>query len=276
MPATAGLLDGTYRVEFQNGRSLDVTSRGTLRLARDTGAPTLSARLGLNDYVARVLDREAAARPMEAARALAIAARTWLVQNANRRQGCWHIADDSRAQRVSPNPPSEAARRVAGWTDGLVVAGAPVTYHRSQGSRNTLAWIDAVELAASGVAFDQILAAAYPDGRLATLHGAGRAGCERLGAVERWLAERAGGWRPRLHAEGGFEPPRRPVAACRLAHGRPFADAENNRIHVRGIATTDDRITVVHEYLHLAFRFHPRGLDEDFVERLARELAREP
>ncbi|PYN24997.1 MAG: DUF2300 domain-containing protein [Candidatus Rokuibacteriota bacterium] len=276
VPATAGLLDGTYRVEFQNGRSLDVTSRGTLRLARDTGAPTLSARLGLNDYVARVLDREAAARPMEAARALATAARTWLVQNANRRQGCWHIADDSRAQRVSPNPPSEAARRVAGWTDGLVVAGAPVTYHRSQGSRNTLAWIDAVELAASGVAFDQILAAAYPDGRLATLHGAGRAGCERLGAVERWLAERAGGWRPRLHAEGGFEPPPRPVAACRLAHGRPFADAENNRIHVRGIATTDDRITVVHEYLHLAFRFHPRGLDEDFVERLARELAREP
>src|SRR5207247_6774156 len=154
--------------------------------------------------------RAAAARPMEAARALAIAARAWLVQNANRRQGCWHIADDSRAQRVSPNPPSEAARRVAGWTDGLVVAGAPVTYHRSQGSRNTLAWIDAVELAASGVAFDQILAAAYPDGRLATLHGAGRAGCERLGAVERWLAERAGGWGPRLHAEGGFEPPRRP------------------------------------------------------------------
>src|SRR2546426_7206856 len=128
----------------------------------------------------------------------------------------------------------------------------------------------------SGVAFDQILAAAYPDGRLATLHGAGRAGCERLGAVERWLAERSGGWRPRLHAEGGFEPPRRPVTACRLAHGRPFADAENNRIHVRGIATGDDRITVVHEYLHLAFRFHPRGLDEDFVERLARELAREP
>ena len=45
---------------------------------------------------------------------------------------------------------------------------------------------------------------------------------------------------------------------------------------MRGIATTDDRITVVHEYLHLAFRFHPRGLDEDFVERLARELVREP
>ena len=275
-PAAAGLLDGTYRVEFQNGRSVDITSRGTLRLARDTGAPTLSARLGLNDYVARVLDREAAARPMEAARALAIAARSWLVQNADRRQGCWHIADESRAQRVSPNPPSDAGRRVAGWTDGLIVAGAPVTYHRSQASRNTLAWLDAVDLAASGLPFDQILAAAYPDGRLATLHGAGRATCERLTGVERWLAERAGAWRMRLHAERGFEPPRPPVAACRLVHGRPFADAEQSRIHVRGIATTDDRITVAHEYLHLAFRFHPRGLDEDFVERLARELVREP
>jgi len=276
VPAAAGLLDGVYRVEFQNGRRLDVTSRGTLRLSRDAGTPALTARLGLNDYVARVVDREAVAQPIEAARALAIAARTWLVQNADRRRGCWQVADDSRAQRVSPNPPSDAARRVAGWTDGLVVAGAPVTYHRSQGSRNTLAWLDAVELAASGLAFDEILARAYPDGRLATLHGAGRADCERLGAVERWLAERAETWRTRLVAERGFEPPRRPVAACRLAHGRPFADAERNRVHVRGIASTDDRITVVHEYLHLAFRFHPRGLDEEFVERLARELVREP
>jgi uncharacterized protein YfaQ (DUF2300 family) len=274
--AAAGLLDGTYRVEFENGRSLDVTSHGTLRLARDGRAPALSARLGLNDYVARVLDREAAATPVEAARALAIAARTWLVQNADRRQGCWQVADDSRAQRVSPNPPSEAARHVVGWTDGLVVASASVMYHRSQAGPNTLAWLEAVRLAGRGSAFDEILAAAYPDGRLATLSGVGRADCERLTGVERWLAERVAAWRPRLVAEHGFEPPRRPVAACRLAHGRPFAEAEKNRIHVRGIATTDERITVVHEYLHLAFRYHPRGLDEDFVERLARDLVREP
>ena len=275
-PAAAGLLDGAYRVELQNGRSVEFTSRGTLRLSAGANGPALTARLGLNDYVARVVDREAVATPVEAARALAIAARTWLVQNADRRQGCWQVADDSRAQRVSPNPPSDAAQRVAGWTDGLVIAGAPVTYHRSQGSRNTLAWLDAVALAASGLAFDEILVSAYPDGRLATLHGAGRAECERLDVVERWLAERSGAWRSRLVAERGFEAPRRPVAACRLTHGRPFADADRNRIHVRGIATTDDRITVVHEYLHLAFRFHPRGLDEDFVERLARELVREP
>ncbi|HEV8584832.1 MAG TPA: DUF2300 domain-containing protein [Methylomirabilota bacterium] len=275
-PAPAGLLDGTYRVELVNGRSVEVTSHGTLRLERDGDAPALSARLGLNDYVARVLDREAAAKPVEAARALAIAARTWLVQNADRRQGCWQVADDSRAQRVSPNPPSEGARRIAGWTDGLIVAGAPVMYHASQAGPNTLAWTDAVRLAVAGRAFDEILAAAYPDGRLATLHGAGHAGCRRLAPVERWLAERAAAWRTRLHAERGFEPPRRSVTACRLAHGRPFAEAEKNRIHVRGIATTDERITVVHEYLHLAFRYHPRGLDEDFVERLARELVREP
>lgn len=274
--APAGLVDGVYRVDFANGRRLDVTSHGALRLARDGGAPALSARLGLNDYVARVVDREAAAKPVEAARALAVAARTWLAQNADRRQGCWRVADDSRAQRVSPNPPSEAARRVAGWTDGLIVAGAPVMYHRSQAGPNTLAWLDAVRLAGRGRAFDEILAAAYPDGRLAALGGAGRADCERLAPVERWLAERATAWRARLHAERGFEPPRRPVAACRLVHGRPFAEAEQNRIHVRGIATTDDRITVVHEYLHLAFRYHPRGLDEEFVERLARELVREP
>lgn len=273
--AAAGVLAGAYRVEFQNGRGLDVTTAGALRLSRGSDGITLRARLGLNEYVARVLDREAAAKPVEAARALAVAARTWLVQNADRRHGCWHVADDSRAQRVSPNPPSAAARRVAGWTDDLVVRGAQVTYHRSQGGPNTLAWLDAVALAGAGRAFDEILASAYPDGRLATLHGAGRADCERLAPVERWLAERARAWRPRLEGERGFEPPR-PVSACRLAQGRPFADAERNRIHVRGIATTDDRITVVHEYLHLAFRFDPRGLDEDFVERLARDLVGEP
>jgi uncharacterized protein YfaQ (DUF2300 family) len=274
--AAAGVLDGAYRIQLENGRGVDLISRGTLALARDGGAPTLSARLGLNDYIARVLDREAAATPVEAARALAIAARTWLVQNADRRQGCWAVADDSRAQRVSPNPPSEAARRVAGWTDGLIVRGAPVAYHRSESGRNTLAWLEAVERAASGQRFDDILAAAYPDGRLATLHGAGRGDCERLHTVERWLATRGVAWRARLSAEHGFEWPRQPVAACRLAHGRPFADAERNRIHVRGITTTDERISVVHEYLHLTFRHHPRGLDEDFVERLARELVREP
>jgi uncharacterized protein YfaQ (DUF2300 family) len=274
--AAPGLLDGAYRVEFQNGRRLDISSAGDLRLSRGSEGVTVSARLGLNDYVARVLDREAAAKPIEAARALAVAARTWLVQNADRRRGCWHVADDSRAQRVSANPPSEGARRVAGWTDDLVVRGAPVTYHRSRGGPNTLAWLEAIDRAAAGLTFDQILVASYPDGRLATLHGAGRADCERLLAVEHWLAERARAWRARLEGERGFEPPRRPVAACRLAHGQPFADAERNRIHVRGIATTDDRITVLHEYLHLAFRFHPRGLDEDFVERLARELVREP
>jgi uncharacterized protein YfaQ (DUF2300 family) len=273
--AAAGILTGSYRIEFQNGRSLDVTSPATLRLSRGADGGTLTARLGLNEYVARVLDREAAAKPVEAARALAVAARTWLVQNADRRRGCWHVADDSRAQRVSPNPPSEAAWRVAAWTDDLVVRGAQVTYHRSQGGPNTLAWLDAVTRAGAGRAFDEILAAAYSEGRLATLHGAGRADCERLAPVERWLAERARSWRTRLAGERGFEPPRA-VSACHLVHGQPFAEAERNRIHVRGIATTDDRITVVHEYLHLAFRFDPRGLDEDFVEQLARELVREP
>jgi uncharacterized protein YfaQ (DUF2300 family) len=275
-PAAAGLLDGAYRVDFQNGRSVDVTSAGTLRLSREGAAPALTARLGLNDYVARVLDREAAPSPVEAARALAVAARTWLVQNADRRHGCWSVADDSRAQRVSPNAPSQAARRVAGWTDGLVVRGTPVMYHRSHAATNTMGWLDAVDLAGAGRRFDEILATAYPEGRLAALHGAGRGDCERLTAVERWLAESTATWRARLHREPGYEPLRRPVAACRLGHGRPFAEAEKNRIHVRGIASTDDRIAVVHEYLHLAFAFHPRGLDEDFVERLARELVREP
>jgi uncharacterized protein YfaQ (DUF2300 family) len=31
---------------------------------------------------------------------------------------------------------------------------------------------------------------------------------------------------------------------------------------------------LAHEYIHLAFQHHPRGLDETFVERTARTLIR--
>src|SRR5262249_54536572 len=77
------------------------------------------------------------------ARALAIAARTWLVQNADRRHGCWLVADDSRAQRVSPKPATKNARRVARWTDRLILRGAPLAHHRSQGGPHTPARVQA-------------------------------------------------------------------------------------------------------------------------------------
>ena len=54
--------------------------------------------------------------------------------------------------------------------------------------------------------------------------------------------------------------------------GVPHSDQRLLRIHVREWFTQDGRVTLLHEYLHLAFRHHPRGQDDAFVERLARQL----
>ena len=59
---------------------------------------------------------------------------------------------------------------------------------------------------------------------------------------------------------------------CTLASGAPYSEQSRNRIFMRPLSTREDRITLVHEYLHLGLRRHPRGQDEQFVEDLARRL----
>jgi uncharacterized protein YfaQ (DUF2300 family) len=83
------------------------------------------------------------------------------------------------------------------------------------------------------------------------------------------------GWRRRLAAQAGFESPDR-LSVCSLDYGHPYADRARQRIYVRGIASREDRIAVAHEYVHLAFRFHPRGSDDVFVESMARTLVDAP
>lgn len=103
--AAAGPLNGRYHVQFENGQNLALRSNGELMLLREKGGrPHLRGRFGVNEYVARVLDREANTGEPEAAKALAIAARTYLQQNAVTVAGCQQIADSSATQRVSPSP----------------------------------------------------------------------------------------------------------------------------------------------------------------------------
>lgn len=266
-PAAPGALSGRYRVAFENGNWLRIAPRGELVLEP---GPRLRARLSMNEYVARVIDREGAAREPEAARALAIAARSYLAQNARFEAGCWRIADASRTQRVSPSPASEAALAAARFTDELVLAGAPVQYHRDRPAPNRLAWSEAVAQAQAGTRFDTILARAYPEAALASLGG--RAECRRLEAAEAWLARASGAWARRLRSEPGFEPLGDPVQVCALADGHPYADQARLRIYARDWTSREGRLTLAHEYLHLAFRFHPSGADEAYIERLARRL----
>ena len=264
--ATSGPLRGDYRVEFANGNALDIHSDGELFLLNDK----LVARLDREEYVARVLEREARPEPAEAAKALAVAIRTYLLQNATRNGDCLSIDDSSNRQRVAPRPASAESRNIAAWTADLVLAGSTVTYHSEQPGPDKLAWQQAVEQANAGQRYDAILLHAYPRASLSRWDNP-VASCEALPTAQDWLQKQRRGWRPRLESETGYNEVST-FAVCKLAFGRPFVDRERQRIYVRGVLTLQDRLDLTHEYLHLAFEAHPNGQDETYIEGLARHL----
>jgi len=264
--ATSGPLRGDHRVEFANGNALDIHSDGELFLLDDK----LVARLDREEYVARVLEREAKPQPAEAAKALAVAIRTYLLQNATRNGDCLSIDDSSSRQRVAPRPASAESRNIAAWTADLVLAGSTVTYHSEQPGPDKLAWQQAVEQANAGQRYDAILLHAYPRASLSRWDNP-VASCEALSAAHDWLQKQRRGWRPRLESENGYNEVST-FAVCKLAFGRPFVDRERQRIYVRGVLTLQDRLDLTHEYLHLAFEAHPNGQDETYIEGLARHL----
>ncbi len=263
---TSGPLQGDYRVDFANGNALDIHSDGELFLLNDK----LVARLDREEYVARVLDREAKPEPGEAAKALAVAIRTYLLQNATRHGDCLSIDDSSNRQRVAPRPASVQSRNIAAWTADLVLAGSTVTYHSDQPGPDKLAWQQAVEQANAGQRYDAILLHAYPRASLSRWDNP-VASCEALPAAQDWLQKQRRGWRPKLESETGYNEVST-FAVCKLAFGRPFVDRERQRIYVRGVLTLQDRLDLTHEYLHLAFEAHPNGQDETYIEGLARHL----
>ncbi len=261
---------GRYTVHFANGQQLSIQATPALSQTTRNGVPQLQALLSLEDYVARVLDREGDARESAAARALAVAARTWLLHNAKQDGPCLNVADDTKTQRVSPNPPTAAARAAAAFTEGLVLVGMPVRYHRDQAAPGVMSWARAVAQSRAGTGFEEILRQAYPQAVWA--NGSQAADCEPLPEAAAWLREREQRWRARLRQHAGFEPQAAQLQVCRLALGRPHADTRRMQIRLREWASREGRVTLVHEYLHLAFRNHPRGADEAFVERLAQQL----
>jgi uncharacterized protein YfaQ (DUF2300 family) len=269
--APSGPMSGPYRVEFASGTQLGFDAVPAFRLQRNDSRLEIHARLPLEDYVARVIDREAQATEAQAARALAVAARSYVLQNAVEARGCRAIADSSQAQRVSPNPPSAGARAAAAFTDGLVLSGAAVRYHGTQAAPGVMAWAEAVADAKSGSAFDAILRKAYPSATFADVSAADD--CIALPQAAEWLAQRQPRWRTQLRQQAGFEPLGEGLRVCQLQAGLPHSDQRRLAIHIREWASREGRVTLIHEYLHLAFRHHPSGRDEALIEQLAQRLA---
>jgi uncharacterized protein YfaQ (DUF2300 family) len=271
LPVRAGDLHGDYRLEFANGNWLHIASTGQLQLAPDADQiPHINGRFTVNDYVARVVDREGNASSPQAARALAVAARSYLFQNGSFESGCWHIADSSRTQRVSPNAATDAALDAAWFTDDIVLNGVAVRYHNDSAAPNRLVWREALAHAKQGWDFERILQDAFPAAQIGSVDG--HAECRRLTAAETWLTHAITSWRTRLNREPGFEDLEHAPNVCALSAGNPYSDQQRLRIYVRGWQSVDERITLAHEYLHLSLRFHPNGVDEAFIERLARQL----
>lgn len=271
-PARAGMLRGRHVAVFDNGVALPFRAAGDLRLSMEDGQPRVQGRFGVDEYVARVLDREADAGETEAARALAVVARSYLFNEAARQGNCLAIADSSRTQRVSPSPPSAAALAVAAFTSELVLRGAAVGYHLDTPGPDRLVWREAVAAGRAGEHWDAMLRRAFPAADLVAARDPAGLPCERLEPAERWLAAQAPRWQRLLAGLPGFEAPAAPLV-CRLAWGRPFSELDRGRIHVRELRTAEDRITLAHEYLHLGLRHHPASGDEALVERWARRLA---
>ena len=269
-----GPLNGEFRVGFVNGNWARVTSRGELRLDRNAaGVPQLIGRFGMNDYVARVVEREGDTAQPEAAKALAVAARTYAVQHGAHDHGCLRIDDSSNTQRVLPRAPTAAARRSADLTDALVLTGVPVQYHHDKAAPGQMSWLAAKASAQTGLTFDAILARTWPQATLTSFQSPLSGDCVAVAGAREWLQRNAPLWARRMDGAAGYETPDLP-AVCAVREGRPYADAQRNRVYVYRLQSEEDRIALAHEYVHLAFQHHPRGLDEDFVERTARVLIR--
>lgn len=269
-----GPLHGQYLVRFANGNSVAIASRGELRVSVEGSHPLLTGEFALDDYVARVIEREAAAEPAQAAWALALAARTHVLAHGIPGQGCVETDDATTAQRVSPRPPGAGALAAARATSGLVLAGGYTVrgqYHRDQGRDGVLSWTDAQAQARSGADYAAILRTAYPRATLATAADQGVLACEALPLVEAWIARERPRWKRALAGQPGFADPGA-LQVCRLAAGRAHARSGAQRIDVSGYGTLEERIAVAHEYVHLAFARHPAGRDEAFVETQARRL----
>lgn len=273
MPITSPLR-GRYKLTFENGNTAVIESAGELQWRSNGQGPEISAELDLDEYVARVVDREASAQPAHAARALAVAARSYVLAHGRMQQGCLEIDDSSRTQRVAPRPATQAAMHAAMVTNGLIVKGAyaiPGQYHATQSRDGVMAWSMAVEQAQRGMRFTDILDYAYPKSSLASLYSDSAVACEALPLAQRWLESQLPQWRRQLVGQSGFDEPAS-VQVCRLHSGRAHAHDGSRRIDVSGHQSLEERIAIAHEYLHLAFTRHPRTRDESFIEALARQL----
>lgn len=274
--APEGVLSGKkYFIEFENGQAITLIGSPEQRLfytASNKQKPVIEGRFLIEDYVARVIEREGEVRYTVASQALAVLARSWLVQNSPVKEGCYTTIDDSKAQRVLASVAGKEAKKAALFTQDLIIASDAVRYHQAQEKTNVFAWKAAVNLTQQNpkMGFDSLLFKTYPHASLAGLYS--ELDCIHLATAETWLKNNAHKWRSQLTQVIGFQAPES-FRVCQIQNGLANSDQRRLRIYIQGWGKLEHRLSLIHEYLHLAFKNHPNGHNEVLIEKLARQLA---
>lgn len=276
LPLSSAPLRGRYRVDFESGTHVELQAHGemTAHYSTENLKWTMQARLSVNEYVARVLEREAGTEPREAARALAVTARTYLFQNGEFDGQCWRIDDDTRHQRVAPEAAPNKARFIADFTDGMLVDYPHVQFHQDQSKDGQLSWKLATDKARDGWHYTDILRKAFSGAGIVAADRK-QAECVQWEAGTDWLYQHQRRWQAKLMSEAGYAMPGK-LEVCQLQQGNAHVDYAHNRLYVAFSHESQGLVALSHEYLHLAFYGHPHGQDERFIEALANELVNTP
>ena len=263
---------GDYVVTLQNGRQVKLHSVGDVSVFAQEAHYRLRARMDMNEYVARVLEREAAAVPEQAAKALSIAIRTYALNEASGSGACLLMRDSTQQQRVLTQPASAAAKRIAHSTDLLVLNGAHGRFQAEATAPNVLGWQQAVAWAQQGLGFKDILARAYPQASLGVQGKDLGERCQPMPQAQKWLQTQMPRWHKILQREAGYRPLAQAASVCQLARGTPYADVAANRVYIRRLHSEAEQLTLTHEYVHLLLQHHPNGRNERYIEALAQRL----
>jgi uncharacterized protein YfaQ (DUF2300 family) len=200
--------------------------------------------------------------------------RSYLFERAKAIGGCLHVIDSSKFQRVSANIPSSSAVRIVNITSNLILKNVSnVTYHLDKDGKNKISWLKAKGLDLVGENFQEILSSFYPNVEIGQNDNKYSKSCREIKLANKWLGSRSKLWHRQLVRRPGYERPDK-FKVCILNHGAPFTNKTTHEIFVRGFEGIENQYSIAHEYLHLAFKFHPIGNNETEIDKIAKKLVR--
>ena len=270
----SGSLNGNYEVIFKTGRMARISSNEDLFVRAKNSKIFVDGEMGINEYVARVIDREISPRFKSAAEAFSVVIRSYLFERAKKLNGCFHVIDSSRFQRVSANIPSANAFKISKKTSNLILKNvSSVTYHLDKEGKNKISWLKAKGLDLLGENFKEILMAFYPNSSIGFYSDKYSHSCKKIELANKWLKIRSKLWHRQLVRRPGYERPDK-FKVCLLNQGAPFTNKSTHEIFVHGFDGLENQFSIAHEYLHLAFKYHPIGNNEREIDKIAKNLVK--